>query len=153
MVEKVFLKLKDKEGIICNEAWYNNIKNKEAGYYEIIKNRIVSSMEDLIQYCLTYYYDIDIPKDYKVTTIYSIVFCTGDFDPESRTCSKVNSSIIYSNPNEIYIRDKFKTLCKLAKTKSKLDSKNYFCWHTEDFASNQIIHSYNVVRSYLVEKM
>ena len=28
-----------------------------------------------------------------------------------------------------------------------------YCWHTEDFARNQIIHSYGIDKSYIVNKI
>lgn len=152
MVDKVCLKLKDgNTDYICNEAWYKS-SNKVAGSYDIIRNSIVSNMEDLIIYCLTYYYDIDIPEDYKVTTIYSIVFSTGNFEPEDRSCSTCRSNIVFSSTNQKYVEDKFKKLCKLVGKKCRIQSNKYFCWHTEDFASNQIIHSYNIEKNYLVER-
>lgn len=153
MVEEVCLKLKnDKTEYICNEKWTKDNKIS-SGSYTVIRNDVVSNMKDLIIHCLTYCYDIDIPENYKVTKIYSIVFSTGNFEPEDRTCSTCSSSILFSSADKKYIENKFKILCKLVGKKSRMESDKYFCWHTEDFASNQIIHSYNIKESYLVEEV
>lgn len=159
MIEAVCLKLKDysDESYICNEKYINTarLKNniKYAVRYEVIKDKIINCMEDLIKYCLIYNYDIDIPKNYKVDKIYNILFTTGNFDPDSRSTSNCHSSIVFSSLDEKYIYSKFKIMCKSINRKSLYESKRTYCWHTEDFADNQIIHSYDIDESYIVTKL
>lgn len=153
MIDKVCLKLKDStDSYICNEAWFKG-SDKLVGKYTVIKNIIISCMEDLIKYCMVYNYEIDISETYKLVTIYNIVFSTGNFEPEDRTCSSCSSSIIFSSTDLNYIQKKFKIMCKQVHKKARLQGDSYFCWHTEDYAVNQIIHSYKIDKSYIVEKL
>lgn len=160
MIEKVCLTVNDSynESYICNEAYFDNIiktkRGKSSVKYEILNNKLVSSMEDLIKYCLIYNVDIDIPEGYKVTKIYNIIFTTGNFDPDNREYSNCHSSIVYSSLDETYIKNKFKIMCNCVGKKNNVENyKHYFCWHTEDFADNQIIHAYNIDESFIVEKV
>ena len=160
MVEKVCLQVNDcsENNYICNEVYFNALKNNMnrsiSGRYQVLNNKLISCMEDLIQYCLTYGIDIDIPKDYKVTELYNIIFATGDFESSGREYSTCHSSIVCSSSNKKYIENKFKIMCKCINKQSHTCLyKNYFCWHTEDFAHNQIIHSYNIDKSYIVERV
>ena len=160
MIEKVCLTVNDSynESYICNEAYFDNIIKTKCGKgsvkYEILNNKLVSSMEDLIKYCLIYNVDINIPDEYKVTKIYNIIFATGNFDPDGREYSNCHSSIVYSSLDKKYIENKFKIMCDCIGKKNNVENyKHYFCWHTEDFADNQIIHSYNIDESYIVERV
>lgn len=157
MKDKICLPLKDsgRMNYICNESYIEYLKeNKELDNkgYLVIKDSLVQTMEDLIQYCLVYNYSIDIPDDYKVIKLYNIVFCTGNFDPDMRECSNTTGSILYSSTDEQYIIDKFKTMCSYINKEPLMSSQRWFCWHTEDFAVNQIVHSYNIKESYFITK-
>ena len=44
-------------------------------------------------------------------------------------------------------------MCKQVHKNARLQGDSYFCWHTEDYAINQIIHSYKIDKSYIVEKL
>lgn len=164
MADKVCLRFKkDKNRFICNEEWYldnqdiikQQMDNGELKVpcFEVLRKGHIDNMEDLIKYCLAYYYDVEIPKEYKVETLYSIVFCTADFDPDDRTTSTCRSSIIFSSTDKKQVESKFKKLQKDVGKGSRLQSKIYFCWHTEDYAYNQIIHSYNICQSYIITKI
>jgi hypothetical protein len=162
MIEKLCLPVKCDYGerYVCNEAYMNHLrktkyKDVPGGVrFEVLTNKLVQCMEDLIKYCLTYNIEIDVPEQYKVTKIYNIILTTGNFDPDNRECSNCHSSIIYSSLDEDYIHKKFEYMCKCVNRKNIRDNfKNYFCWHTEDFADNQIIHSYNIDESYIVERV
>lgn len=157
MSNRVCLKMKDEDNkYICSEEWYNyNIKHNKLQHntsYTVLTKGFIDSMEDLIKYCLIYYYDVEIPKEYTIIDIYNIVFATGNFEPEDRTCSTCRSNIIFSSSDKEVVYKKFKKLCKQVGKNSKMESDKYFCWHTEDYASNQIIHSYNIEKSYLIYK-
>ena len=123
------------------------------GRYEILDNKYIFNMEDLINYCLTYGYDIEIPKEYNVTKIYNIVFTTGNFDPEDREMSNTRGSILYSHTDIEKVLDRFEQMCKDVNKEPVLKSKYYYCWQTEDYAVNQIVHSYKVCDSYIVEEI
>lgn len=143
---------------VCNESYIKYLENTksliETGVrYEVIKDTLAQCMEDLIKYCLTYNIEIDIPEGYTVEKIYNIVFATGDFNPDRREASTVTSSIIYSSNNKDYIYKRFKVMCDIVGKENNIRSmKDYYCWHTEDFAYNQIIHSYSIEESYIVKR-
>ena len=162
MIEKVCLPVKCDYGerYVCNEAYINMVHKRINNYvkpgvsYEVINNKLVQCMEDLIKYCLTYNLEIDIPEHFKVTKIYNIIFTTGNFEPDGREYSSCQGNIVYSSTDKKYIEDKFKFMCKFTGKKNHNNLyKHYFCWHTEDFAHNQIIHSYNIDESYIVERV
>ena len=159
MVDAVCLPIIDDymESYICNDKYMKNntlkSNNKSSIRYEVVSNKIVSCMEDLISYCLTYHYDINIPENYKVDKLYNIMLTTGNFDPDSRSSSNCHSSIVLSSFNADYINKKFNIMCKLIGKPNLYKSKNTYCWQTEDFADNQIVHSYNLDESYVVTKI
>lgn len=160
MCPKICLKLKDdKDGYICTEEWYlHNTKKKPnnlpTGPYQILIKGFITSMEHMIAYCLSNNIDIEIPKDYKVTKLYNILFTTADLTPGDRGYSSCRSCVLYTSTDEQFIQDNFEYLCKqINKKKINRMGKKYVCWDTEDYASNQIIHSYNIEVSYQVEKI
>ena len=161
MIEKLCLPVKCdyEKRYVCNEAYMNHLqktkyKDMSGGVrFEVLTNKLVQCMEDLIKYCLIYNIEIDIPKNYKVDKIYNILFTTGNFDSDSRSTSNCHSSIVFSSLDEKYIYSKFKIMCKSINRKSLYESKRTYCWHTEDFADNQIIHSYDIDESYIVTKL
>lgn len=154
MIERACLRLIDEDELsyICNEKWFKTA-NKEAGRYEVISDNIVSSEIDLIKYCLEYHYKIDIPNKYNIVEIYSIVFTTSDFEPDDRNYSSCRANIIYSDEDYNKVKTKFIQMCKSVKKKSSREGKDYLCWHTEDYAHNQIIHSYVIDKSYIVKEV
>lgn len=123
------------------------------GKYEILDDKYVNDMEDLISYCLTYGYDIEIPRDYTVIKVYNIVFTTGNFDPSDRETSVTRGSVLYSHTDIEKVLNRFEQMCKDINKEPVLKSKYYYCWQTEDYATNQIVHSYKVCDSYIVEKV
>lgn len=128
-----------------------NYKCDEEGSYEPVYT--CKTLEDLIQYALTYGYNFEIPKGYKYTTIYSINFSTGNFDPKYRNYSNLHSTVIYSYYNKKEAEQKFSELTKsIDRNRARKLSKTLWCWHTEDYAYNQIIHSYSLSKSYIVER-
>lgn len=139
------LKLKDNE-YLCTK----NFKPKKEGRY--IPILTAETLEDLINYALTYKYDFEMPKGYKRKTVYSIVCTTGNFMPETREQSNCNGCIIYSSFNRKNTENEFKKITRLLKSNHKYIYKNHFCWHTEDYAINQIVHSYDLVESYIILK-
>ena len=161
MIEKIYLPVNCdyEERYVCNESYMkylhsNNSVIKAGARYDVLSDKLVQCMEDLIRYCLVYNIDINIPEQYNITKIYNIVFSTGNFDPEKREISTCNSSIIYSSLDAKYIYKKFKFMCEsVGITKHHSQCKYYYCWHTEDFAHNQIIHSYSVDESYIVTRI
>ena len=157
MIEKVCLPIKNYSrcAYVCNETYFNYIYDNKlytGEGYQVINDDMVCNMEELITYCLTYSIEIDIPDGYTVTKLYSIVFGQGNFDPDDRITSTCESHIVCSSTDEKYIKNKFKQMCKHIRKKSSRKHRKWFCWHTEDFAYNQIIHSYNLCESYLVRK-
>ena len=160
MVERICLAVNDSyaDSYICNESYYNALLNnksvKSGCKYQVLSNKLISCMEDLISYCLTYNVDVTIPEEYKVTKTYNIIFSTGNFEPSDRECSTCRSSIVLSSTDKEYIEKKFGIMCKsTGKTPNIKSYGHYFCWHTEDFAHNQVIHSYNIDESYIVERV
>lgn len=160
MIEKICLSVNDSydESYICNEAYFKDIVKHKSGKsdikYEVLNNKLISCMEDLIKYCLTYNIDINIPNGYKVIKIYNIIFSTGNFEPDNREYSTCQSSIVYSSLDKSYIEKKFKIMCDNIGRKNHISNyKHYYCWHTEDFAHNQIIHAYNIDESYIVTRI
>lgn len=161
MSERVCIRLNNnyEESYICNEEWfeYNRKRKtnsiKDGARYEVLRKGYITDMEDLIRHCLVYNYDIDIPEGYKVTTIYNIIFNSANFEPDARDYSSCNGDILYSSVDKQYIDKKFNYLCKTVNKKSVLNHENLFCWHTEDYATNQIIHSYSKRTSYIIEKI
>ncbi len=143
------------EQYICTEEWMEkNKKNAISGArYEVLRKGFIGSIEEMINHCLTYYIDIDVPKEYKVTKIYNIILSTGNFEPDDRTYSTVTSSIIFSTSNEKLAKRRFKLFCKQRKNLNVTQQgKNHFCWYGEDFAHNQIVFSYDLRSSYLIKK-
>lgn len=152
-VEEACLECKDKDGFICNEAYANNKNNIKSGVnYSVYKDNIVRNMQELIEYCLHWGEDVIIPKEYKVTKLYSIVFTTSDFEPEDRRYSRSWSNVILTTTDKNHAQSVYDSYCHM-QNRGKEIMKNVYCWHTEDFARNQIIHSYSLKESYLVEKV
>lgn len=151
---EVCLKLNNDDGYICSEEWWKvNIKNAVPGVrYTVLSKGFITDMEDLIRYCLVYHEDFEIPENYQVTILYNIIFSTGNFDPNDREYSLCKSEILYTSKDKKFILDKFKSLCKRIGKENQLKGINCYCWLTEDYATNQIIHSYNIDESYLIEK-
>lgn len=139
------LKLKDNE-YLCTKKF----KPKEEGRY--ISILTAETLEDLINYALTYKYDFELPKGYSYKILYSIVCTTGNFMPEIKEQSNCNGCIIYSTFNKKNAENEFKKITKLIKNNHRTLNKNHFCWHTEDYAINQIIHSYDLVESFVILK-
>lgn len=158
MNNKVCIQTRD-DIYICSEEWYDEHKNddefKSGAKYEVLNKGYILDMADLINYCLTYNYDIDIPNEYKVTTIYTITFSTANFDPNNRTYSNVNTYGLFSSTDKKYIENKFKSICKTRKecNYEGYNTKRHYCWHTEDYAYNQIIHSYDINETYIIDKI
>lgn len=153
MKKELCVRLKDGK-YVCNETYINNNKkNLSQGPYEVLKDGFVNSIEELINYCLTFCYDMEIPEGYGVETIYNVVFTTGNFDPDGREYSNCHSSVIFSSVNKDVCEKKFKYYCKSVGRKAILENKRHYCWHTEDFAYNQVIHSYELCESYIVRKL
>lgn len=153
MKKELCVKLKD-DKCVCNETYINNNKkNLTQGSYEVLKDGFVNSTEELINYCLTFCYDVEIPEGYEVETIYNIIFTTGNFSPDGREYSTCHSSIIFSSADKDMCEKKFKYYCKSVNKKPIQEGKRHYCWHTEDFAYNQIIHSYEISESYVVKKV
>lgn len=141
---------------VCTEEWIKNNKDKivNGSKYDILKKGFINSVEEMINYCLTYYIDINIPEGYKVTKIYNIVLSTGNFEPSDRTYSTCTSSIIFSTTDEKAAERRFKYICKDRKGLNVTqEGKRHFCWYGEDYASNQIVFSYDLNISYLVERI
>ena len=161
MVERVCLPIKreseeEREAYICNEAWwkYNFKKQKisNATKYDVYKNDFVSNMEDLIKVSLTYHNDVEIPENYEIIEMYNIIFTSGNFDPAGRNYCSLVSDILYTHTDKDKVFEKFNKYCKSVKRKPIMEGQRYFCWSTEDFADNYIIHSYKIEESYLVRK-
>lgn len=107
-------------------------------------------------YLCTFDYNVVIPKEYEVETVYSIVFSTASFEPEDRKYSIVSSSIVCTSRDKEYIEDRMQYYIKYIPQpigRYRKISDNWVCWHTEDFAHNQVIHSYNICTSYIVNKV
>lgn len=160
MVQRAGLKLLDEEKYICNEKWFNwftkqDNEVKYATTYEVLKNDYILDMKDLINYCLTYHYNIEIPKNFKVTTIYTITLTTCNFEPDRRYASNTNTHGLFSSADKNFIEQKFKIMCKSRKQGSykNYDNKRHHCWHGDDYSYNQIIHSYDISETYLVEEV
>ena len=157
MSNPVCLQLKDYENkYICNQSYEPIIrkqKHEEMISYEVINDNVVSNMRDLIQYCLTYNIEIDIPKEYKVITLYNILFCTGNFEPNDREHSFCRSSLVFTSSSKNQTKKKYEKMCKLLKRNPIYKDKFTFCWQTEDFAINQIVHCYSLSESYLIEEI
>lgn len=158
-MEDLCIKIKDKyeDKYLCSNEWFEYMfKHKKLNpktSYEVLAEGYIQDMQDLIRHALTYNYDIILPKGYKVTPIYNIIFTTANFDPKNRALSTCNGNIIYSNTNLKYINKKFKWLYEnINKPYVVLKSDKMICWHTEDYAYNQIIHAYNIEESYIIEK-
>jgi len=155
-VEKVCIKTNDSyTRYVCNESWYKeaNINNKldrDGATYNVFLDKYIQTMEDLITECLLSYEDIAVPEDYKVTTIYNIVLTSGNFEPDDRTCTNTRGSIMFSTTNEKLAQQKFNYYCSTHK-KCLMKSDKYCCWHSDDFAHNQIVCAYNLTKSYIVE--
>jgi hypothetical protein len=157
MTEKVCIKLKNENEFICNEEWFEYNKHKDnlipTASYDVLVKGYILCMEDLIKYCLQYNYEIEIPEGYVATTIYNIVFTTGNFGPDDRASSSCVGDVIFSTTDEKYARKKFESMCKDVGKETRRKSNKHFCWHTEDYATNQVIHSYSIDKSYLVTKL
>ena len=156
MSNPVCLQMKDyKNKYICNQSYEPILKKQkhtEMISYEIVADNIVSNMKDLIKYCLTYNIEVDIPKEYEVITLYNILFCTGNFEPEDREHSFCRSSVVYTCETKSQAKKTFERMCKSLGRKPMYKNKNTFCWQTEDFAVNQIVHCYSLSESYLIEE-
>lgn len=154
MTEPVCLKLKDYDDrYICNNSYViQKFKFTYEGQYETITDSIIKNMEDLIRYCLTYNYAIDIPDGYNVTKLYHIVFSTGNFEPKDRIHTFIRSSITFTSKNKNQVEKMFKRMCKTIGRKPHYQDKFTYCWQGEDFAVNQIVNSYSITESYLVER-
>lgn len=121
-----------------------------SGYQEI---EICSTIEELIKYALVYNYDFKIPDEYKVTTLYNIIHSCGNFMPDERDYTTVVGSVIYTTTDKKDAESHYKKYCKrIGKKNSNHIGKYKFCWQSEDIAINQIVHSYCLDKSYLVEK-
>lgn len=157
MINPVCLKLKDYEDrYICNEKYINVIRkdiNTHTGSYEVIINNVIQNMKDLIHYGLTYNYDIEIPDNYKVTKYYHIVFSTSNFEPKNREHTFVKSSITFTTTTKSQVKKMFDRMCKTIGRKPIYQDRFTFCWQTDDFAVNQIVNSYSITESYLVEEI
>lgn len=144
---------------ICTEEYWtkmtkNKGKRENGGKYDILKKGLINSVEEMINYCLTYCIDINIPEGYKTTKIYNIVLSTGNFEPDDRTYSTSTSSIIFSTTDEKVAERRFKYICKERKGLNVTqEGKRHFCWYGEDFAHNQVVFSYDLNISYLVERV
>ena len=156
MVEPVCIEKIDKNSrqkvCICNQAYIDSIKDYEYTKYETYDNTYISTMEDLISHCFTYNEDVIIPDGYKITKIYSIVCTTADFMPDARNTSNCRAYVIYSSTNKELVQEKFKTICESVKKETRRKNNRHFCWHTEDYADNQIIHSYDLTEGCIIEK-
>ena len=156
MSNPVCLQMKDyKDKYICNQSYEPILKKQKHTKmisYEIVNDNIVSNMKDLIKYCLTYNIEIDIPEGYVVTTLYNILFCTGNFEPKDRAHSFCRSSLIYTCNTKSQAKKTFERMCKSLGRKPIYKDKSTFCWQTEDFAVNQIVHCYSLSESYLIEE-
>lgn len=142
------LKLKNENRWLCTEKY----KPDEEGIYEPILT--CHSMKDLIEYALTYKFDFEIPKGYKYKKIYIITCSTANFEPNNRKYSTVSSCNIFMSENKKEAENKFKEMIKKIKNKNTRTLGKYcFCWHTEDYAINQVIHSYNLTEGYVIENI
>ena len=147
---------------LCTNDFCRDHKNLKSGHEYV--ETIFDTMEELLGYALNMNENVEIPKGYKATKIYSIVFSTGNFDPKDKSISTVDSSIFYSSKDKTFIEKMFDKYVE-GKEESFTKASTYFhtrhnsrkhkywyCWHTEDFAYNQVIHSYSIRESYLIEK-
>ena len=147
------LKFKEEQKFLCTKDFDSKeIVNNSKEPIELIYTN-VTTLKELINYGLTMNYNIEIPES-KITTVYHIIFSTGNFEPDDRSRSLVNSSIVFSSTDKNFIEKKMKDYAEQVKGyKHHSISKNWVCWHTEDFAHNQIIHAYNVEKSYIIENV
>lgn len=151
-IEEACLEYKDKDGYVCNEAYMEKNEPKSGKRYSIYKNEIVRNMQELIEYCLHWNENVIIPKEYKITKLYSIIFTTADLEPDDRRYSRSWSNIILTTTDKTHAQSIYDSYCNI-QNRGKEIMKNVYCWHTEDFANNQIIHSYSLKESYLVERI
>ena len=152
----------DKKKHLCTNGFCNNIDNLEPTHE--YTETVFDTLEELLEYALNMNEDVEIPEDYNVTKIYNIVFSTANFDPLNRECSTTDSHVIYSSKDKEFIDKMFERYINehenLLKQNSKAfhmrpnsrRNKNWYCWHTEDFAYNQVIHSYSKRESYIIER-
>ena len=157
-VDKVCIKTNDDyTRYVCNETWYKDAKRnhklaEDGARYNVFLDKYIQTMEDLITECLLSYEDITIPEGYKVTIIYNIILTSGNFEPDDRTCTNTRGSVMFSTTDEKWAYQKFNYLCSTHKN-YLMKSDKYCCWHSDDFAHNQIVCSYNLCKSYVVEKI
>ena len=154
MSEAFCLKLlsdRDYDEYVCNKTYEES--NTLTGCFYVINDLLVPTYEDFIKYCLVHEYKIEIPEGYELITLYNIVCTTADFDPETRRRSTCRASVVYTDRDYNKVKSIFDEMCNIVNKPTTRYNKNYYCWHTEDFASNQIIHAYNVEKSYIVRKL
>ena len=145
------LKFKNEDKYLCTKDYDIRVHKGNPEPIEFIYTNF-TTMEELINYALTMYYDVEIPNGYKVETIYHIIFSTANFEPNDRECSIVNSSIVCSSKDKDYIDSRMKFYSTCITGKFRKVTNNWIYWHTEDFAHNQVIHSYNIDKSYIISK-
>lgn len=163
-IKQCCLKIIDEpSSYICNECWYKKHKNEykynrynqsnTVNSFTVMNDMIIRNMEDLIKYCLAYHYKIEIPKQYEVQQLYNIIFTVGDFDPEDRQSTVCRSYVVYTDTDYNKVKSRFNTMCRLSQKTPTLKSEKCFTWQTQDFAYNQIVHSYTISKSYKVTKI
>lgn len=154
MSDSIYLELKD-GSVLCDESTSRKLveQNTYTGVcHHTLKDGLILSLRDLIGYALSMNYEFEMPEGYKYKKIYNITFNCANLEPESRRCSTCNSSILYSSEDYDFIINKFNYLCNSVEKPTDRKNKRWFCWHTEEYSQNQIIHSYNISESYIVYK-